>query len=282
MTRGNLVTIICISAILLCSCCNRVSVSKHAEPITVILGAFDGEVVMLRDRLAGKHEQNIEGIKFAVGRLNGRKVVISTTGIGKVNAAMTTILAIEHFRPSEIIFTGIAGGINPQLRPGDIVIAEKTAQHDLGMLTPTGLENEGAPNPIDGRQNPVFFLADERLLRLAQRASEKLELEKMKTSTEQRPPRILKGVVVTGDVFLASTARAAQLRERLGADAVEMEGAAVAQICYQHKIPCIVIRGISDMAGENSLENVNKFLEIAASNSASLVAEMVTLLSIER
>ena len=282
MIRGNLVTIICISAILLCSSCNGVSASKHTEPITVILGAFDEEVAILRDQLADKHEQNIEGIKFAVGRLNGRKVAISTTGIGKVNAAMTTTLAIEHFRPSEIIFTGIAGGINPQLRPGDVVIAEKTAQHDLGILTPEGIENVGGQNPIDDRRNPVFFPADERLFRLAQRASERLEPEKKQTNAEQRPPKIQKGVIVTGDVFIASTAKSAQLRERLGADAVEMEGAAVAQVCYQHKIPCIVIRGISDMAGENSLENVNKFLEIAASNSANLVAEMVILLSIER
>lgn len=280
--RSKPVAIICTSVILLCSSCNWLLIQKEPEPITAILGAFDEEVTMLRDQLADKHEQNIEGMRFTTGKLNGTKVVISATGIGKVNAAMTTTLTIEHFRPNEVIFTGIAGGINPQLTPGDIVIAEKTAQHDLGMLTPTGLENEGAPNPVDGRQNPVFFPADERLLRLAQRASEKLELEKMKTSTEQRHPRILKGVVVTGDVFLASTARAVQLRERLNADAIEMEGAAVAQICYQYKIPCIVIRGISDMAGENSLENANKFLEIAASNSASLVAEIVALSTIEQ
>ena len=84
-------------------------------------------------------------------------------------------------------------------------------------------------------------------------------------------------VVVTGDIFGASTAKRTELRERLGADAVEMEGAAVAQICYQQKIPCIVIRGISDKADEKALEDVEKYSKIAAENAASLVVKMIEI-----
>ncbi|MHC4498224.1 MAG: 5'-methylthioadenosine/adenosylhomocysteine nucleosidase [Planctomycetota bacterium] len=270
---------ICISAILLCSSCNSAFLGDSSAPITAILGAFDQEVVMLEEQLADKQEQKIEGIRFVTGRFKGRAVVIARTGIGKVNAAMTTTLLIEHFRPNEVIFTGIAGAINPQLLPGDIVIAEKTAQHDLGTLTPAGLENEGVPNPVNGKQNPVFFPADQRLLKLAQRAAEQMELETNRMG--ERVPRIIKGVVVTGDIFAASTDRRTELRKRLGADATEMEGAAAAQICYQQEVPYIVIRGISDRADERAQEDVYKFLKMAAKNSAGLVAEMVGCLHSE-
>ena len=279
MRHCKLVTVVCISVILLCSSCNSALVKSDSEPITAILGAFGQEVEMLQEQLEDKEVHEIEGIKFVSGRLKDRRVVVAWTGIAKVNAAMTTTLLIEHFRPDEVIFTGIAGGINPQLCVGDIVIAEKTAQHDLGILTPAGLENEGVRNPVNGRQNPVFFLADERLLELAQRAGQKVKFEKIDTDAGERTPRVVKGVIVTGDIFASSTAKCIELRDRLGADAVEMEGAAVAQICYQRDIPCLVIRGISDKANEESIEDVHKFLHLAAKNSATLVAEMVGMSS---
>lgn len=275
MRSNKLALIICMSAILLCSSCNDV-VNK---PITVVLGTFDKEVIMLEEILTNKREHEIEGIRLLEGRLNGRIIVVAHTGMGKVNAAMTTMLVIEHAKPSEVIFTGIAGGINPELFPGDIVVAEKTAQHDLGILTPAGISNEGTLNPVNGEQNPVFFPADERLLKLAQRAAKQVELEKAKTDTGEIPAQILQGIIVTGDIFAASTAKRIELRQRLGADAVETEGAAVAQVCFQHGIPCLIIRGISDRANEPSLEDVNKFSELAANNSAKLTIKLVTLLS---
>jgi len=235
-------------------------------------------VVILKEQLNDKQEQKIQGIKFVTGRLKDRRAVIAWTGFGKANAAMTTALLIEHFRPNEVIFTGIAGGVNPQLQPGDIVIAEKTAQHDLGILTAEGIENKGALNPIDGKRNPVFFPTDKRLLKLAEQAARQVRLETIKTNTAERGPKIIKGVVVTGDIFIASTAKCIELRKRLVADAVETEGGAVAQICYQQGIPYLVVRSISDKANEKALEDVNKFYEKAAINSATLVAEIVGLL----
>lgn len=277
--KHNPAVLICISAILLYTSCNSAIHRPAPQPITAILGAFDEEVVPLKEQLQNKHEQTIEGIKFVTGKLKTRKVVIAWTGIGKVNAAMTTTLVIEHFRLNELIFTGISGGLNPQLLHGDIVIAEKIAQHDLGIWTETGLENRGEINPFTGTRNPVFFIADKRLLKLAERAAEKLDLEKIKTDTGERTPRIVKGTVVTGDVFVVSTAKRTDLRNRLTADAVEMEGAAVAQICYQHNIPYLAIRSISDKADEKVNEDLDKFTDIAAKNSAGLTAEIVGLLS---
>jgi adenosylhomocysteine nucleosidase len=270
---------ICISALFSCNSCRSTFVGRHSEPITAILGALDEEVTMLQEQMANKAEKKIEGLEFVTGTLKGRKVVIAATGIAKVNAAMTTTLLIEHFKPNEVIFTGIAGGINPKLLPGDIVIGQKTVQHDLGILTPAGLENEGSPNPIDGEQNPVFFTADGRLLGLAWLAAENIELEKINTDSGQRQPKVIKGVIVTGDVFAASTAKRTELLDRLDADAIEMEGGAVAQICHQQKVPHLIVRGISDMADEHSLEDIDIYLEIAAKNSATLASKIIELLA---
>lgn len=276
MKYRKLVAVVWISIILLCSSCTLFPV-LDSDPITAILGAFDEEVTILQKQLTGIQEQEIEGISFVTGRLRGKRVVIAWTGIGKVNAAMTTTLLIEHFRPNEVVFTGIAGGINPDLQPGDIVIAAKTAQHDLCIITPDGIENFGVHNPANQKRNPVFFQADERLVKLAELSAKQVAPEKIKTSAGQRAPEIIKGVVVTGDAFIASAEKCTELRDRLGADAVEMEGAAVAQICYQRNVPCIVIRSISDKANEKAVEDVEKFYKMAARNSASLVVEMVAM-----
>ena len=217
----------------------------------------------------------IEKLRFATGTLNNQDVVIASTGIGKVNAAMTATLAIEHFRPNQVIFTGVAGGLNPDLYLGDIVIAQKTAQHDLGKLASTEIENFGVRNPITGKRNPVFFPADPRLLKIAETAQAHVELSAFDTPGGQRHPRIVTGTVVTGDIFVAFDPKRTALHENLGADAVEMEGASVAQICWQHNIPCLVIRSLSDNAGSDATEDFKKYYKIAARNSAALVTQIV-------
>jgi adenosylhomocysteine nucleosidase len=245
------------------------------------LGAFEREVTLLEDQLTERREQTIEGIRFVGGKLNGQEVVVVWTGVGKVNAAMTTTLLIEHFKPRQIIFTGIAGAVNPELQPGDIVIAQRTAHHDMGTVWPEGLFFKGVKNRLDRMENPVFFPADEQLVKLAERAADRADFELVQTAEGERAPKIITGVVVTGDAFIASTDKCAELRRRLEADAVEMEGAAVAQICYQRRIGYLVIRSISDKADEGAVLDKQMFYILAARNSASLVAEMVGLLQAE-
>ena len=251
--------------------------TAHASPVA-ILGAFDEEVAILETQLVAPKAHTIGGIQFLTGTLNEQKVVIARTGVGKVNAAMTATLVIEHFRPNWVIFTGVAGGLNPDLQIGDVVIAEQTAQHDLGRLESAEIENTGVKNPINGQRNPVFFPADSGLLQIAETALEGIELTPFQTSQGQRHPRIIKGTVITGDVFVASDAKKAVLHKNLGADAVEMEGAAVAQICWQHNVPCLVIRSLSDNAGAGASEDFKKYYKIAARNSAALVTDIVNQL----
>ena len=251
--------------------------AAHTSPVA-ILGAFDEEVTILEAQLANPKTHTIEGIQFLTGTLNGQSVVIARTGVGKVNAAMTATLVIEHFRPSRVIFTGVAGGLNPDLHLGDIVVAQKTAQHDLGRLESVEIENMGVRNPINGKRNPVFFPADPELLQTADGALEHLELNPFQTPQGKRLPRIIKGTVVTGDMFVASDAKRTALHKNFGADAVEMEGAAVAQICWQHSVPCLVIRSLSDNAGKNASEDFQKYYKIAARNSAALVTRIISQL----
>jgi len=228
MKHKRAAAVLCISAILLYVSCSPTSQKEksepNSEPATAILGAFEREVTLLEDRLAERQEHQIEGIRFVAGRLHGRNVVVVWTGIGKVNAAMTTTLLIEHFKPKRIIFTGIAGAVNPQLRPGDIVIAEKTAHHDMGTIWPEGLFVKGVKNRLNSIENPVFFPADEKLVTLAQQAAERIEMQRIETVTGRRNPKVITGVIVTGDSFIASTEKCAELRKKLEADAVEMEG----------------------------------------------------------
>ena len=274
--------IISLSLALLWICCGEISLSAESKsesaPVTAILGAFEREVTLIEDQLTQRQDRKIEGIGFVTGKLNGQPVVVTWTGVGKVNAAMTTTLLIEHYKPKQIIFTGIAGGVNPDLQPGDIVIANKTAHHDMGTVWPEGLFCRGVRSRLDGFENPIFFRGDPNLIKLAEQASGRARLESIKTLKGEREPRIIRGIVVTGDSFIASTDKCAELRKKLEADAVEMEGAAVAQICFQREIPCLVIRSISDNADEGAVLDKQMFYIMAARNSASLVAEMVGLL----
>ena len=245
------------------------------EPVTGILGAFGDEVDLLVDQLKDPATRDIEGLRFWTGTLKGRRVAIALSGVGKVNAAVAAILLHEHFRPAEVLFTGIAGALNPELRPGDIVIAAKTVQHDYGTLTAEGFRRKGARNPVTRERNPVFFPAAERLLKLALAAKDQVKLDPIEFADGKRVPQIIQGVVATGDVFVAHPDKKAELRKELGADAVEMEGAAVAQVCWQWEIPCLVIRSMSDMADHNAVVDARMFQAIAARNSAHLVAEIV-------
>ena len=251
--------------------------AAHPSPVA-ILGAFDEEVTILEGQLANPTAHTIEGIQFLTGTLNEQNVVIARTGVGKVNAAMTATLVIEHFHPNRVIFTGVAGGLNPDLQIGDIVIAQKTAQHDLGRLESAEIENMGTKNPINGKRNPVFFPADPELLQLTETVLADIKLNPFQTPQGQRHPRIIRGTVVTGDMFVASDTKKAALHKSLGADAVEMEGAAVAQICWQQDVPCLVIRSLSDNAGANASEDFKKYYKIAARNSAALVTRIISQL----
>ncbi|MFT3932357.1 MAG: 5'-methylthioadenosine/adenosylhomocysteine nucleosidase [Chitinophagaceae bacterium] len=248
---------------------------RQYQDITGILGAFPPEIVLLQAKLQEKKDTLIQGIKFTQGQLAGRKVVLAQTGIGKVNAAITTTILLDHFQPREVVFTGIAGGVNPLLQPGDLVVATQTAYHDFGTLTPDSLVRRATRNPTTMQENPIYFTCDSNLVKKAVAAGQEAVFEKITTATASRVPKVITGIIVTGDVFVASTLATQNLRSSLHADATEMEGAAVAQSCWQQKTPFVIIRSLSDDAGNNASMDVRSFYEIAARNSASLVISLM-------
>ena len=239
------------------------------QPITGLLGAFGAEVTLVKQSLMEPDTVRVDGVLFTTGRIGQQRVVVAETGIGKVNAAMTTTLLLSHFHPKRVLFTGIAGGTNPDLQPGDIVIARQTTHHDYQSITFDQKPTKQTRNALSGAMNPAFFPADSLMLTHAQRAARSITFEPIPGTS--RPPSVLTGVVVTGDQFISSGQKGAQLRQDFGADATEMEGAAVAQVCYQLQVPCLVIRSLSDRADDNARRDMLSFYQTAARNSATLV-----------
>jgi adenosylhomocysteine nucleosidase len=232
------------------------------------------EVRLLEEQLQDKHTETRLDVVFHVGILNGRAVALAASGIGKVNAAKAVTLLLDHFHPAEVVFTGVAGALNPGLAPGDIVIGEHTAQHDFGEVTPGGFR----PQPV-GPGLPLLLPAPEFLVALAEAAARNAALDKVPTTQGERQPRVVRGTIVTGDVFVASPARTAELRATFKADAVEMEGAAVAQICQQQQVPCLVIRSVSDKADAAASADFERFVRVAATNSARLTLALTSQLA---
>jgi adenosylhomocysteine nucleosidase len=249
-----------------------------AAPVIAILGAMAVEVETLEQQLTDRKERTVQGVRFVTGGLKGHTVVLAHSGMGEVNAAMAATLLVEHFQPAHVLFTGIAGGVNPDLGPGDIVIGGRTAYHDYGELTPKGFRPLPTVNPLTGKPNPLFFPADAGLLARAEKAAADLKLARVKTGNGDRIPRVVTGVIVTGNMFVASPTKSAELRKDFKADATEMEGAAVAQICWQQRVPCLVLRSLSDDAGTKAQEDVRLFEKTAAQNSALLVTGIVARL----
>jgi adenosylhomocysteine nucleosidase len=243
--------------------------------VTGVLAAFGPEVSAIRAHMEAPQDTTVAGVHFVTGTLHGRKIVLTQTGVGKVNAAMSATLTIEHFHPEQIVFSGIAGAIGAGLLPGDIVIGEKTVQHDYGKITADGFEYW---NPLKSGDEPGFFPADGNLLALADKAKEQITLDKIQMEKGERMPVITHGVIVTGDQFVASSAKKTELRDRLNAAAVEMEGGAVAQVCAIQKTPCLVIRSLSDSADEQSRADMITFTGVAARNCAELVMKIVELI----
>jgi adenosylhomocysteine nucleosidase len=230
-----------------------------------VLGAMPVEVELLRARLQHPVVRTIEGIPFVEGTLGGKRVVVVRAGVGKVNAGVTTALLLEHFRPPRVLFTGVAGALDTTLALGDLVLASATAEHDLGMFGADGMSSFGATPASDTVPNPIRFPGDTLLLRVARDVA------------RREGWHAREGAVVTGDVFVANDSLRRVLRRRFpDAVAVEMEGAAVAQVCWQTgRVPLLVVRSISDGAGTGAHESFEQFARRAAERSSELVTRLV-------
>jgi len=238
-----------------------------------LVGSLDFETVVFEREVAAKVEQVIGGVRFVSGRLFDRTVVVVRTGGGKINAAIATTLLIEHFNPQHVIFTGVAGAIRRGLTVGDVVIGERSVQHDFGETNEQGFTYWRTWNPLSGEDNPMYFPGDPYLLSLTDRAMATVTLHHQDRTSPA--PKIIKGVIATGDMFCGSRCKKLELRERLAADAVEMDGAAVAQVCWHHGLGCLIMRGVSDGSEGAAYDEYDSHRHVAMTNAALLTTEIV-------
>ncbi|MBX9973130.1 5'-methylthioadenosine/S-adenosylhomocysteine nucleosidase [Cytobacillus firmus] len=226
-----------------------------------IIGAMEEEVTLLRDKIEDRHQETIAGCEFTAGKMNGADVVLLRSGIGKVNAAMSTAILLERYKPDYVINTGSAGGFNPELNVGDTVISTEVRHHDVDV-TAFGYEYGQVP------QLPPAFEADGSLVQIAEACAKEIE-----------DIQVVRGLIATGDSFMNDPARVDYIRDKFtDLQAVEMEAAAVAQVAHQFQTPFVVIRALSDIAGKESDVSFEQFLEKAALHSATLVMKIVDAL----
>ena len=244
------------------------------QPVVGIMGIPE-ETQQIASMLERPKVRTHGNFRFTSGTLKGKKVVLVQVGYGKVSSAAGAAILLNDYDVDCVIFTGTAGALNPDYIQGDVIIACDLTQHDLGQVSKDGFSQWVATIPMEGTDVPRWFSPPESLMAVARDAGRAAKLARAETSASVREPHVLEGVIVSGDSFISEPSKSAELRKRLGADAVEMEGAAVAQICYQSGVPCLVVRSITDRADGTAFLSYQQFVHIASQNSAILVANII-------
>jgi len=221
-----------------------------------IMGAMEEEIEPL---LA--HFDNINVIEFANNKYyevnyKGLDIVVAYSKIGKVFASLTATTMIQKFACDTLLFSGVAGGINPELKIGDLIIADKLCQHDLD-ITAFGHPNGFVPG------GKVFVETTESLRNIAKKVANENNL------------KVIEGTIATGDQFVHSTERKDFIQSTFNADALEMEGASVAVVCDALNVPFFILRAISDTADMDAGFDFDEFLKSSAKNSADYLIKIV-------
>jgi adenosylhomocysteine nucleosidase len=244
---------------------------------TAIVSALHDELASVLALMPDEHRQVVGGREFWVGHLHGQEVVAVLSGIGKVAAATTAVLLIERFEVERIVFTGVAGGLGQGVKVGDVVLARSFLQHDMDA-SPLFPRHE-VPGYGRSRFEADATLADALELacdRMLHNLPQRLDAATVEAFRLQAP-RLHQGLLISGDRFVATTAESMALQRELSeALAVEMEGAAFAQVCHDFGVPLAVVRTISDRADDAAHVDFPRFLrEVASRYSGALIDELM-------
>ena len=278
------------------------AVPAQAEPRLAVMSAFEPEWLALQAALEAPETETINGNRFVTGTLEGRPVVLFLSGVSMVNAAMTTQLALDRFDIDGIVFSGIAGGVDPDLSIGDVVVAARWGQY-LDVIM--GREEAPGAYAIPGWMTSDFdafemmyprnqtvqsartaepetkfwFDVDADMLAVAERVAAEVELPACASdgSCLGEPPEVVVGGNgVSGAAFVDNADIRLWAQSTFDARVLDMESAAVAHVAHANEVPFIAFRSLSDLAGGGEAENeMNTFLAIAAENSASVVRAFV-------
>ena len=206
-----------------------------------------------------EERKEIYELNFVKCKIKDKICVLVKSGVGKVNAARATQILIDNFKPDYIVNVGVAGGLNPMLSIGDIVIGETLVQHDFD-ITAFG----HAKGYIPGVGEKIY--ADDYLVK---------KIEEAIGNQEEKVYKYEKGVIASGDIFCTAIPMRDKIYVKFNAECVEMEGAAIGQVCSLCNVPFVVIRSISDTPnGENEV-TYEKFIKLASERCANILKDFV-------
>lgn len=246
-----------------------------------LICAIPEERIDLKAALDHRETINIGGLAFDHGHLDDRDVVLAEAGIGKVNVAIVATLLASRFNVGSLVFSGIAGGLDPELHIGDLVIAERALQHDCGLIENDTLQPYQAGhvpffNPTD---QLGYEIARDMLARIKTRL-DNVELPPLPTAAggAGRPVRIAYGTILAGDQYIHCETTRERLHRTFAAKAVAMEGGAMAQVAERFGLPWLEIRALSDLAGADSCFEIGRFAEEVAQRSATVLRKILPVL----
>lgn len=273
-------------------------------PRVAVMSAFAPELVRLLEATEQPQRFSENGIDFTTGRLGGRPVVLVLSGISMVNAAMTTQMLLDRFQVTALVFSGIAGGVDPALMVGDVAVPRQWGQFmesymareeqgrfkppvwattpypNFDMLFPAPVTMRSTAKPAGEKQ--FWFAADPALLAVAERVAPQVPLERCNGPDhclDHAPAVRVGGNGVTGPAFVDNARLRAYLFSTFQARVVDMESAAVAMVAQQNGVPFIAFRSLSDLAGGDQDENrMYTFLSLAAGNAARVVVAFLQAL----
>lgn len=223
-----------------------------------IIGAMHIEIETIKSLMSEKSARTVGATEYVKGFLKGKEIVVAVCGIGKVAAAMCAQTMIIEYSPDVIINTGVGGSLSTALDIGDIAVAQSLVQHDMDT-SPLG-----DPVGFISGINVINIPADEKTVDILAGCVSKLDGIKA-----------LKGVIASGDQFVASDEKKKFITENFNAIVCEMEGASIAQVCFTNGVPFGVVRAVSDRADGSSNVTYNEFLPAAAANAAKLIEYFV-------
>ncbi len=221
-----------------------------------IMGAMPQEIAPILDEIGTYTTTKYAKNSYYEATYHGIDLVIAYSKIGKVFSALTAATMIEHFKADKLLFSGVAGAINQDLKIGDLIVATKLNQHDLDITAfghPYGYVPEGS----------VYIKTDKKLIELSKKVAKEMNLN------------LKEGIIATGDQFIADEARKHWIKDTFNADALEMEGCSVGVVCEALDVDFFILRAISDAADMDANFNFDKFLESSADISAKFIMKMV-------
>jgi adenosylhomocysteine nucleosidase len=286
------------------SACASIAPSRDLTSRIAVISAFEPELVALEAMVEDRRDTTINGVTFVTGRMAGKDIVLFLSGVSMVNAAMTTQMALDRFTIDRIVVSGVAGGVDPNLDVGDVVVASQWGQYLESLMareTAGGFDAANLPVPHAGLPNfgmmfvrnvqiargasppeqKLWFPADPAMLEIARTIIDDVALKRCAGDQclAETPDVVVGGNGVSGASFIDNAALREWAFKTFEARVLDMESAAIAHVAYVNQTPFIAFRSLSDLAGgEAGANQAQAFYRLASDNSAAVVAAFLRAL----